>query len=661
MGAQNSGDLARALQDAKAQHQAGAVAAAALAYAALRQRAPADPEILYLSAAAEFQLGRAQDATALVERALALRPGHEPALTLAAAAWRAAGAPERALPHAQAAAARRPGKAEAHGLLGQVLLDLKQFGDAAASFRRSLGVKSGDVAALTGLALALFHSGDRGGAERTARECLALDPKAFGAALVLGTILGQSGRFGEAETVLRAAVAAAPASGPAWQLLGNSLHRQGRHDEAEAAYRQALTLIPDDAALLDQLADLLIKRGALAEAEQLLQRANARDPRAAGPLTNLGRIAEMRGDLAGAVRLHEAAIARDPAFPFAYLNRGNARRFLGDFAGAVADCDAALGLDPGLSEARACRGFALLALGRLAEGWADYAARIAGQPEVFAPADATGWDGSALAGKRVVVWTEYGLGDEVLAANLLAEVAGAAAACTLLCEPRMVALIRRSFPAVDVQPRPGPGPAAFDLKFALADAARWLRADFAAFPRHAGYLAADPAAVAAFKAALPAGRNVGIAWRSTSASTGPFKTTPLAAWEAVLRVPGVTFHSLQYGDVDAEIAAARAAFGADIRVDHSVDAVRDVDRFAAQVAALDLVISVSNTTVHIAGALGRPVWTLVPEGQGAHWYWFRDRADSPWYPSMRLYRQPSPGAWAPALDAVAADLRRSAP
>ncbi len=534
---------------------------------------------------------------------------------------------------------------------GEGLINAGRFADAAGIFREILVAAPNEVGAMVGLGLALFRIGDHAAAETALRACLQRAPMVTGASLVLGTLLGQNGRFTEAETVMRAATQSAPKNGHVWQVLGNSLHRQGRLEEADAAYRQALTLMPNETSLWDQLGDVLLKRGDAPAAEAAFRKAMALEARAPAPVTNLGRIQEERGDLDAAIALHDQAIALNPSFAFAYLNRGNARRFKNDFAGAIADFDAALRLAPDMPEARGCRGYTRLTIGDFANGWPDYAFRIAGQPGAFAPADATGWQGEELSGKRVIVWTEYGLGDEILAASLLPDLSQAAAHCTVLCEPRLVALLQRSFPRVSVKPHTATDLGAFDFKFALADAARYLRPDFASFPPRQAFLTPDPQRVAAIKARLPQGGNIGISWRSGSPSTGAFKSMRLADWQPIMSMPGVHFHSLQYGDTAAEIA------GTEVMTDPTVDPLTDLDGFAAQVAAMDLVISVSNTTVHFAGGLGKPVWTLVPYGHGAHWYWFRDRADSPWYPTMKLFRQAAPGQWAPALADAAAALK----
>ena len=173
---------------------------------------------------------------------------------------------------------------------------------------------------------------------------------------------------------------------------------------------------------------------------------------------------------------------------------------------------------------------------------------------------------------------------------------------------------------------------------------RILRRDFRQFPKHHGYLKADPARTAALRqryAAIAGGRRiVGISWRSRNTQFGTAKSVALTDLAEILRVPGVMFVNLQYGDCADEIATAKRDLGVDILHDTEIDSLRSLEDFFAQVAAMDLVVTVSNTTVHAAGALNVPAWLLLPRGEGALWYWFVDREDSPWYPSVRLFRQP---------------------
>jgi len=200
-----------------------------------------------------------------------------------------------------------------------------------------------------------------------------------------------------------------------------------------------------------------------------------------------------------------------------------------------------------------------------------------------------------------------------------------------------------------------------DFQASLSQLGLYLRPTAASFPKPHKYLEADAAQVAEFRQRYKqdsTDRIVGIAWHSANPQAGAEKSTPLTAWADILRTPGYRFVSLQYGEHAQAHKHLRAATGLALIVDKTVDAKNDLARFAAQVAAMDLVISVSNTTVHFAGALGVPVWTLVPASVGRIWYWFLDRADSPWYQSMRLLRQERDVDWSPVLHAAAESLRR---
>lgn len=277
----------------------------------------------------------------------------------------------------------------------------------------------------------------------------------------------------------------------------------------------------------------------------------------------------------------------------------------------------------------------------------------------------TRWNGEDLKGKNVLVWTEQGLGDEILATTMIPDAIATAGHVTLMCSDRLVPLFRRSFPSATVEERKSPLPKSvtdrrIDFQMSISELGAAFRPSFAAFPSRAAFLQADPAhrarLRAAYEAIRPGAPVIGLAWSSLkNPEIGWLKGPAFAALAPILQTPGVTFVSLQYGDRRQELDWARAALGVEIVEDKSIDSMKDVDAFAAQVAAMDLVISTSNTCVHVAGGLGIPTWILVAEGRGRHWYWFRDRTDSPWYPGARLFRQRD--NWPAAVEACAAALR----
>jgi hypothetical protein len=229
----------------------------------------------------------------------------------------------------------------------------------------------------------------------------------------------------------------------------------------------------------------------------------------------------------------------------------------------------------------------------------------------------------------------------------------------------LVPLMRRSFPNAQVAERKDPLPKAaaaadIDCQMSLSDLGRAFRRGFADFPRRDRLLTADArrrdALHGKYAARRPGAPIIGLSWSSKhNYEVGWLKSMDITDWAPILRTPGATFVNLQYGDWQTALADVHARTGVEIVDDPEIDPLKDMDAFAAQVAAMDLVISVSNTTVHVAGALGVPTWVMAPEGRARMWYWFRDRAESPWYSSVRLLAQDGEG-WQPVIARCAGDL-----
>jgi tetratricopeptide (TPR) repeat protein len=642
-------------------HKAGRIAEAAAGYQALAAEQPKNPQLLYFLGAAWVHLARIPDAVAALERSLALRPDFVPAVEALGSAWIQAGEPAKGLSYFRRAAQLVPASPEAVDRLANALLLCEKFAEAHEAFTRLIAFAPEHWRGRAGQATALHGLGRGSEAEAVLRDCIAKHPSHGQAYITLGTLLGQGERFTDAEQVLLDAVKAAPAAAEAWRWLGVCRHKQGRFEDAVPAYTQALALHPKDTMIAAHLAEALIDLNRLEEADTVLNQALAHRPEDPALLTARGRVFELRGQLDEAIALQTRVLALAPKFEAAFLNRGSARRFAGDLNGALADYDAALALKPSMAAATAHRAMTLLTLGRLSEAWPHYRARVRARGGAVDFSGGIPWDGSALKGKRALIWGEYGLGDEIMFASLLPELIKDLGPSTLVCAPRLQNLFKRSFPELAIRPLDGEITGAFDARLALIDAAQMLRPTIGHFPTHNGYIKADPALTVALRdryRAKTGNKLVGISWRSASGATGRFKSAGLELWDDILGVPGITFVSLQYGQHPGDIDDARKRTGTEIIVDPAVDSSGDLDAFAAQVAAMDLVISVSNTTVHVAGALGRPVWVLTPTGSGAHWYWFQKRADSPWYPAARLFRQGTRGSWQEPITAVADELKQ---
>jgi Flp pilus assembly protein TadD len=500
----------------------------------------------------------------------------------------------------------------------------------------------------------------------------------------------------EAETAFRSALARDAGNVDAWNNLGNVLAASGRREEAEQAYRRVLQLRPQHPAAPLNLGVLLVAMQRCADAVPLLRTASALAPAAAPPRYALGQALLATGDLAGAQeafrsavevdaghvearnnlgfllthagRLHEAeaqlrqATAAAPGFVPAWLNLGLVLRDLGRLDEAEAACRHALAADPTDPAARLQLGFALLAQGRYAEGWpwleARTAAATGGRHAQLPTLPFPRWNGEPLAGRSVVLWPEQGFGDFfqfVRFARVLKE--QGASRVTVVCRPALAQLAGNS-DGVDAVCTDAASLSAHDFWTMLMDVPGRLRMSLEEIPSRLPYVRAPPEKIAHWQAQLPAGRpKVALVWRGAARqSNDAHRSLPsLAALQPLWRVPGVQFVSLQKGGGEDE---ARQPPSGQPLLDLG-PRLRDWADTAAVLQQLDLVITVDTAVAHLAGAMGRPVWVLLPI-RGLDWRWPRDGSDSPWYPgAMRLFRQVSQGDWAPVVQSAAAALHES--
>jgi len=306
---------------------------------------------------------------------------------------------------------------------------------------------------------------------------------------------------------------------------GLETQQSGRAREAIDWYQQAVRHDPSLAPAHFNLAQLVREQGEIPRAAAHFARAAELRPDAADAWLNLGAMEERLGKFAEAILSYSRAIATGPADPKGHFNLGNARLAAGDWSGAATAYRQAIAIDPNGADAQWNLAMALLGEGRLDEGWAQYEWRWRKQRlDPRSRADAPLWEGQPLAGKRLVVWREQGLGDELLFATCLSDLIRRGASVTLVATPRLVTLLRRAFPDVDVVPDggagklPGPvGPAPADYHVPLGSLPRWLRPSLESFPTSGAYLVPDRTRSEKWRSrlvSLPAGPRIGICWRS---------------------------------------------------------------------------------------------------------------------------------------------------
>lgn len=383
------------------------------------------------------------------------------------------------------------------------------------------------------------------------------------------------------------------------------------------------------------------------------------------PRLALAQLLIERGGGATAVALLEDAVARAPDSAEAVNALGSVHRKLGQHRASAGYFEKAVALEPGNQALRFNLALAVLSQGDLARGWPLYEEGrnlVSQRADAFRRYPFPEWQGESVEGKSLYLWAEQGVGDVILFGSMIGDLIGQGARCVIECDKRLIPLLRRSFPglaAVAAGPLSdlGLGGRQFDYHAPLGSLGRFLRPSLEAFPPPRAFLKADRRRVAACRerlAALGDGRKIGISWASKSAFYDA-KSTALRDWAPIFAVPDIHFVNLQYGDVREELAAVERDLGVAIFDHPEIDKREDIDGLAALVAACDLVVTVSNVTAHIAAGQGKTTFQIL--GPETMWYWFQERADSPWYPGLHQVRAAVPYRWDDAIAAVAAALR----
>ena len=679
----------------------------AAAIAALEQAglAPAPSHAaLHLNLGNAYQAaGQSERAVASYRRALELDPNCAPAYSNLGNVLQAQGDPAGAIANYETALRISPDYPEAHVNLGTACEKLGQLDRAIASFRAAVRLRPNDADSHNNLAHVLQTAGRLDDAVAAYQTAARIAPASAGIRVNLGSALRSLGRLDEAIAEYQHALAIEPTSAVAHYNLANvrlaqgdriaaaagyaraaalkpdyapahynlaAMHKDlGDTDAAVASYRRALEIDPDLVGALFNLANLLQDQGELDTAAATWRRLLALEPDHAEAHAGLGNALHARGMIDDAIAAFRRALVLKPDLAEAQFNLANTLQDAGRIAEALGHFARAVEIKPDYVEAHWNRSLALLATGDLETGWPEYEwrwQRSYSQPMLRRFAQPQ-WRGEPLDGRRILLHAEQGLGDTLQFCRYARLVAARRPAGLVLeVPPPLVGVLTDSFADLDIEIVPmasdfpgSEGLPRFDVHCPLMSLPLVFGTRLDTIPGDLPYLRVDRDKTLRWQGLVggaPRPR-VGLVWaggiranHAEAVATDRRRSVPLAQLAPLGTVPGVTWYSLQKGAPAAQAKEPPAGL-APIDLMDAVETFADTAALAAQ---LDLVISVDTSVAHLVAGLGKPVW-LLSRFDGC-WRWLLDRDDSPWYPTVRLYRQTVPGDWTPTIERLRDDL-----
>jgi Flp pilus assembly protein TadD len=599
------------------------------------------------------QAGRLDEAEALYRQILTIQQNHSGALHLLGVIVHQAGRSDLAIELIRRSIALNPQNPSAHSNLGEVYRALGQLDEAITSYHGTLQLQPDHPEALYNLGNALMGKGQADQAATAYRRAIQARPNYAEANVNLGTALGELKQHEEAIAAYRQALLLKPAIPEIHNNLGAALMKLERYEEALTAIRQALELKPDYAEAHNNQATILAANRQFDEAIVAFCRAIDLKPRYPQAHCNLGNALREIGRRDEAIASCRRALELDPNFSEAHNNLGSALLELGRLDEAESEFCRALELAPDFDDATVNHAMLLLLRGDYERGWPLYEARLRLTPSSMRDFAQPMWDGSPLQGRRVLIHAEQGFGDAIHFIRYAPLVAERGGEVIVECRAPLVELFRTVKGVHEVVADGDPLPP-FDVHVPMLSLPLLFETGRATIPKDVPYLLVDPARRDIWKKRLGEHRprlRIGLCWGGNPLNRrNRTRNISLECLRPLLDVKGIDFLSLQLNPPTEETTSSLAKAGI---IDHTKE-IRDFADTAAFMAELDLIITVDTAVAHLAGALGRPVWTLLP--LIPDWRWGLEGTDTPWYPTMQLFRQTSAEDWAPVIERVAGAL-----
>jgi tetratricopeptide (TPR) repeat protein len=643
------------LVEALEHHRAGRLTEAEALYRAVLEKDPANADAHHLLGMLAHSAGRALEAAALIAHAIKLRSDVAPFHNNLGLVLAAAGKPEQALLCYQQALTLAPDYVEACINTGNALQSLLRFEDAAAFYQRAIELCPCSAEARNNLGNVKLALGDNSAAEEWFRSALRLQPGYAEAWLNLSGALNQQDRLEEAAEACLKAVQAKPELAEAWSNLAAVLSVAERYSEAGEAARRALIQKPGLAGPHVILAAVSNAQGQYGEAETWARRALQLKPDYAEAHNNLANALQEQERLAEAETNYKDAVRLKPALADAHYNLGNLHRLCLRLPEATASYREALRLKPQHVKAHWNLALTLLLAGDLKTGWEEFEWRWRRRntpPRAFSkPA----WNGEHLNGQTILLYSEQGLGDTLQFIRYASLVRAAGGRVIFECPQPLLGLLV-GVEGVDLLTPEGSTPEAFDVRAPLLSLPRLLGTTQANIPAPVPYIQVSEVFREKWRRRLAGARGpkAGLVWAGNPKNAeDKQRSLHLEQFAPLARLAGIRWYSLQFGPRSEEADHPPAGMG----IENLGAEVADFRDAAAAIEQLDLLISADTAMAHLAGSLAAPVWTLLP--YLPDWRWQLGRCTTPWYPTMRLVRQPARGDWDSVTKTLALALEKA--
>jgi tetratricopeptide (TPR) repeat protein len=603
-----------------------------------------------------FGLGRKEEAVDSYGRAIAMQPEFVEGYINRAAALRDLKRPQEALAGVDRAIALRPDAVAAHVTRAAVLRDLKRLDEALAAVDRAIQLQPGVADAHISRAAILKDLHRLQEALSSAERAIELRPDSPEAHYNCGDVLRVLARPVEALARLDCSIALHCASARAHSARGSVLLDLQRFDEALASCDTAIALDPEFAQAHSNRGAALRELGRPAEALASCDRALELCPEFAGAYVNQGSALQDLQRPEVAVSSYEMAMRLQPRDAAASTYRGTALYDLQQPGEALRSYSRAIDLDPSSAEAHWSAGLCYLQMGDFETGWElyEWRKRLSRQIGVRALPQAE-WTGEQeLQGKSIYIHAEQGLGDTLQFCRYALLVRALGARVVLAVQRPLCELVRTLGESIEVIGEEQAAPAT-DYHVALMSLPRAFATRMGSIPACVPYLSADPERVQRWRERLGRdGLKIGVCWQGSTARIDIGRSLALSHFAPVSAIPGVRLISLQKSHGVEQLGALPPAMRVETlgpEFDAGADAFVDS---AAVMQSLDLIVTSDTSIAHLAGALGRATWIALKHAPD--WRWLLQRQDSPWYPTMRLYRQPQRGDWPAVFDCIRRDI-----